>query len=100
MTPADQHPSDHALDEAASGWEELRRQHVLGECRDRGTSRRAWGTARLREGHARSHRAPRADSVNILTDIGVDYGQGYFLGHPEPLAEHLAAHAPALGIGR
>jgi diguanylate cyclase (GGDEF)-like protein/PAS domain S-box-containing protein len=40
------------------------------------------------------------DSVDILTDIGVDYGQGYYLGRPEPLAEHLAtrppAHAPAL----
>jgi diguanylate cyclase (GGDEF)-like protein/PAS domain S-box-containing protein len=43
------------------------------------------------------------ESVEVLTDLGVDYGQGYFLGRPEPLAEHLAAqpaaHAPALGIG-
>jgi diguanylate cyclase (GGDEF)-like protein/PAS domain S-box-containing protein len=39
------------------------------------------------------------DTVDILTDIGVDYGQGYFLGRPEPLAEHLAGHAPALEAG-
>ena len=30
------------------------------------------------------------ESVDILTDLGVDYGQGYFLGHPEPLTDHLA----------
>ena len=30
------------------------------------------------------------DSVDVLTQLGVDYGQGYFLGRPEPLAEHLA----------
>ena len=30
------------------------------------------------------------ESVDILTDLGVDYGQGYFLGRPEPLAQHLA----------
>jgi diguanylate cyclase (GGDEF)-like protein/PAS domain S-box-containing protein len=36
------------------------------------------------------------ESVDILTDLGVDYGQGYFLGRPEPLAQHLAAHVPAL----
>jgi diguanylate cyclase (GGDEF)-like protein/PAS domain S-box-containing protein len=33
------------------------------------------------------------ESVDILTDLGVDYGQGYFLGRPEPLAQHLAAQA-------
>ena len=42
-------------------------------------------------------------SVDILTGLGVDYGQGYFLGRPEPLAQHLvtqpAAHAPAAGVG-
>jgi EAL domain-containing protein (putative c-di-GMP-specific phosphodiesterase class I) len=36
------------------------------------------------------------DSVKFLTEIGVDYGQGYFLGRPEPLAEHLAAPPAAL----
>jgi EAL domain-containing protein (putative c-di-GMP-specific phosphodiesterase class I) len=30
-------------------------------------------------------------SVDVLRRLGVDYGQGYFLGHPEPLADHLAA---------
>ena len=29
------------------------------------------------------------ESVDVLTRLGVDYGQGYFLGHPEPLADHL-----------
>jgi diguanylate cyclase (GGDEF)-like protein/PAS domain S-box-containing protein len=29
------------------------------------------------------------DSVDVLTGLGVDYGQGYFLGRPEPLAHHL-----------
>jgi diguanylate cyclase (GGDEF)-like protein/PAS domain S-box-containing protein len=36
------------------------------------------------------------ESVDILTELGVDYGQGYFLGRPEPLAQHLAAHVPVL----
>ena len=36
------------------------------------------------------------ESVDILTELGVDYGQGYFLGRPEPLAQHLAARVPAL----
>jgi len=29
------------------------------------------------------------ESVDVLTELGVDYGQGYFLGRPAPLAEHL-----------
>jgi EAL domain-containing protein (putative c-di-GMP-specific phosphodiesterase class I) len=29
------------------------------------------------------------ESVDVLTRLGVDYGQGYFLGRPEPLAQHL-----------
>jgi len=29
------------------------------------------------------------ESVDVLTRLGVDYGQGYFLGHPEPLVDHL-----------
>ena len=35
------------------------------------------------------------ESVDILTDLGVDYGQGYFLGRPEPLAQHLAGQPAA-----
>ena len=31
------------------------------------------------------------ETVDVLTRLGVDHGQGYFLGHPEPLATHLAA---------
>jgi diguanylate cyclase (GGDEF)-like protein/PAS domain S-box-containing protein len=30
-----------------------------------------------------------ADSVRLLNEIGVDYGQGYFLGEPRPLSEVL-----------
>ncbi|MGO9960101.1 MAG: EAL domain-containing protein, partial [Solirubrobacteraceae bacterium] len=33
------------------------------------------------------------ETVEVLTRLGVDYGQGYFLGHPEPLAKHLAGLA-------
>jgi diguanylate cyclase (GGDEF)-like protein len=29
-------------------------------------------------------------TVDVLTRLGVDYGQGFHLGHPAPLAEHLA----------
>jgi len=32
------------------------------------------------------------ETVEVLGRLGVDYGQGYFLGRPEPLANHLAAH--------
>jgi diguanylate cyclase (GGDEF)-like protein/PAS domain S-box-containing protein len=31
------------------------------------------------------------ESVEVLTRLGVDYGQGFHLGRPAPLAEHLAA---------
>jgi diguanylate cyclase (GGDEF)-like protein/PAS domain S-box-containing protein len=31
------------------------------------------------------------ETVEVLTQLGVDYGQGYFLGRPEPLGLHLAA---------
>ena len=31
------------------------------------------------------------ETVDVLRHLGVDYAQGYFLGHPEPLATHLAA---------
>ncbi len=34
-------------------------------------------------------------SVDVLTELGVDYGQGYFLGCPAPLAQHLIAEAAA-----
>jgi EAL domain-containing protein (putative c-di-GMP-specific phosphodiesterase class I) len=37
------------------------------------------------------------ESVDVLRRLGVDYGQGYFLGHPEPLADHLAAGPTANG---
>jgi diguanylate cyclase (GGDEF)-like protein/PAS domain S-box-containing protein len=43
------------------------------------------------------------ETVEVLTRLGVDFGQGYFLGHPEPLADHLArqpavpAHPPVRG---
>ena len=30
-------------------------------------------------------------TVNVLTRLGVDYGQGFHLGRPAPLSEHLAA---------
>src|SRR3978361_824410 len=32
------------------------------------------------------------ETVEVLTRLGVDYGQGYFLGRPETLDSHLAAH--------
>jgi diguanylate cyclase (GGDEF)-like protein/PAS domain S-box-containing protein len=28
-------------------------------------------------------------TVDVLTDLGIDYGQGYHLGRPAPLAKHL-----------
>jgi EAL domain-containing protein (putative c-di-GMP-specific phosphodiesterase class I) len=31
------------------------------------------------------------ETVEVLTRLGVDYGQGFHLGKPAPLAEHLAA---------
>jgi diguanylate cyclase (GGDEF)-like protein/PAS domain S-box-containing protein len=30
------------------------------------------------------------ETVEVLAGLGVDYGQGYFLGRPEPLGDHLA----------
>lgn len=30
-------------------------------------------------------------AVEVLTRLGVDYGQGFHLGRPEPLQRHLAA---------
>ena len=32
-------------------------------------------------------------TVDVLTDLGIDYGQGYHLGRPAPLAQHLAAES-------
>jgi EAL domain-containing protein (putative c-di-GMP-specific phosphodiesterase class I) len=29
-------------------------------------------------------------TVDVLTDLGIDYGQGYHLGRPAPLGQHLA----------
>ena len=34
-----------------------------------------------------------ADTAALLRDLGVDYGQGFHLGTPAPLAEHLAARS-------
>ena len=31
------------------------------------------------------------ETIEVLTRLGVDYGQGFFLGRPAPLSEHLAA---------
>ena len=31
------------------------------------------------------------EAVDILAELGVDYGQGYFLGRPETLDQHLAS---------
>jgi diguanylate cyclase (GGDEF)-like protein/PAS domain S-box-containing protein len=39
------------------------------------------------------------ETVEVLTRLGVDYGQGYHLGRPQPLEHHLAAAAtPAPGV--
>jgi diguanylate cyclase (GGDEF)-like protein/PAS domain S-box-containing protein len=35
------------------------------------------------------------ETVDVLTGLGVDYGQGYFLGRPEALADHLARQPAA-----
>ncbi len=37
-------------------------------------------------------------SLEVLTELGVDYGQGYFLGRPGRLAEHLAGQAAVITI--
>ncbi len=37
------------------------------------------------------------ETVEVLTQLGVDYGQGYFLGRPQPLAQHLD-HAPGINL--
>ncbi|MGO9959520.1 MAG: EAL domain-containing protein [Solirubrobacteraceae bacterium] len=34
-------------------------------------------------------------TVDVVTRLGVDYGQGFHLGRPAPLADHLAARDPA-----
>ena len=39
------------------------------------------------------------ESVEVLTELGVDYGQGYFLGRPEPLADHLARQPARTAFG-
>jgi diguanylate cyclase (GGDEF)-like protein/PAS domain S-box-containing protein len=39
--------------------------------------------------------APDHETVKILTDLGVDYGQGFYLGRPARLSEHLAGSKAA-----
>ena len=34
------------------------------------------------------------DTLEVLTELGVDYGQGYHIGRPAPVDEH---RAPAIG---
>jgi diguanylate cyclase (GGDEF)-like protein/PAS domain S-box-containing protein len=41
--------------------------------------------------HTIAEWAPDHDTVKILTGLGVDYGQGFHLGRPARLSEHLAA---------
>lgn len=31
------------------------------------------------------------ETIEVLTRLGVDYGQGFYIGRPAPLAEHLQA---------
>jgi diguanylate cyclase (GGDEF)-like protein/PAS domain S-box-containing protein len=40
------------------------------------------------------------ESVDILTNLGVDYGQGYFLGRPEPLDHTSPPNQPPRAGGR
>jgi diguanylate cyclase (GGDEF)-like protein/PAS domain S-box-containing protein len=52
--------------------------------------------------HTIAECAPDRETIKILTDLGVDYGQGFYLGRPARLSEHLAASeaavAGALGL--
>ena len=52
--------------------------------------------------HTIAECAPDHETVTLLTSLGVDYGQGFYLGRPARLSEHLAASeavvAGALGI--
>jgi diguanylate cyclase (GGDEF)-like protein/PAS domain S-box-containing protein len=41
--------------------------------------------------HTIAECAPDQETINILTELGVDYGQGFYLGRPATLTEHLAA---------
>jgi diguanylate cyclase (GGDEF)-like protein/PAS domain S-box-containing protein len=40
------------------------------------------------------------ETVEVLTRLGVDYGQGFHLGRPAPLSEHLAALDLEAGAAR
>jgi diguanylate cyclase (GGDEF)-like protein/PAS domain S-box-containing protein len=40
--------------------------------------------------HTIAECAPDHKTIKILTDLGVDYGQGFYLGRPARLSEHLA----------
>jgi diguanylate cyclase (GGDEF)-like protein/PAS domain S-box-containing protein len=41
--------------------------------------------------HTIAEWAPDGETVKILAELGVDYGQGFYLGRPATLSEHLAA---------
>jgi diguanylate cyclase (GGDEF)-like protein/PAS domain S-box-containing protein len=41
--------------------------------------------------HTIAEWAPDEETVKVLTGLGVDYGQGFHLGRPATLSEHLAA---------
>ncbi len=41
--------------------------------------------------HTIAEWAPDEETVKILAELGVDYGQGFYLGRPATLSEHLAA---------
>ncbi len=40
------------------------------------------------------------ETIEALTALGVDYGQGFHLGRPAPLSEHLAALDATAGTHR
>ncbi len=39
-----------------------------------------------------------AETTEVVRRLGVDYGQGFYLGRPAPLHEHLARVRPSLGV--
>jgi diguanylate cyclase (GGDEF)-like protein/PAS domain S-box-containing protein len=51
--------------------------------------------ARDMGGQTIAERAADRETVEVLALLGVDYGQGFYLGRPAPLAEHLSAFPTA-----